>query len=78
MFFSSLECGGDDFLFIFGDFRCVLSDSERSASLDLLDLSLDLGEVSEPLSEVFSLGDSNVLDFVLSAESLDELEVLCF
>jgi hypothetical protein len=34
--------------------------------------------VTEPLAEVFSLGDCNVLDFVLSAESLDELEIRCF
>lgn len=34
--------------------------------------------MTEPLSEVFSLGDCNVLDFVLSAESLDELEIRSF
>jgi len=34
--------------------------------------------VTEPLAEVFSLGDCNVLDFVLSAESLDELEIRSF
>ena len=73
---SSLESRSDDLLFFFGDLRSILSDSERSASLDFLDLTLDLSEVTQPLSEVFSLGNSDVLDFILGAESLDELEVL--
>jgi len=34
--------------------------------------------VTKPFSEVFSLGDCNVLNFVLSAESLDELEIRSF
>ena len=37
-----------------------------------------MSEVTQPLSEVFSLGNGDVLDFVLCAEGLNELKILSF